>query len=88
MDFEILTKAKFRQTDFADLCGVSRVTVNLWVNKKMGPNRFIADRVAAVLAAVQKAYDEKQLPTTSKTRPAFGIVKAILESQDAETVTS
>lgn len=87
MDFEILAKAKFRQADFAYLCGVSRVTVNLWVNKKMAPNRFLADRVASVLAAVQMAYYEKKLPTTSKTRPALGIVKAILESREAETVT-
>lgn len=62
MDFSLIERAGLTQREFGSLCGVSRVTVNLWVTNKMGPHRYIRDRVSSILEAIGVALDGDQLP--------------------------
>lgn len=62
MDFTLITRADLRQHEFADLCGVTRVTVNLWVQGKMMPHRFIRAGIEAHLDALSAALACGQLP--------------------------
>lgn len=62
MDFSLLARADVRQHEFADLCGVTRVTVNLWVQGKMAPHRFIKDNIETVMAGLAAAVESARLP--------------------------
>lgn len=62
MDFTLIHRADVRQHEFAELCGVSRVTVNLWVQGKMMPHRFIRTNIEAALDSVAAALQSAQLP--------------------------
>lgn len=64
MDFSVIERSGLKQHEFGDLCGVSRVTVNLWATGKVSPHRFIHDRVAAVIDVVQSAISGGVLPLT------------------------
>jgi transcriptional regulator with XRE-family HTH domain len=61
LDFAIIKKAGLSQQDFADLCGVSRVTVNLWVNGKT-PSRFLKEKLSETLMAIAEADALGKLP--------------------------
>ena len=65
MDFTLISRADLRQHEFADLCGVTRVTVNLWVQGKMAPHRFIRADVGAALGGIADALKAGQLPLTA-----------------------
>jgi len=67
IDFSTLTEAGVSQGDFAYLCGVSRVTVNLWI-KGNPPNRFLRDKVLDILSYIQRAVAGGSLPLTGKFR--------------------
>jgi DNA-binding XRE family transcriptional regulator len=67
IDFSTLTEAGVSQGDFAYLCGVSRVTVNLWV-KGNPPNRFLKTQVANTIAAIKCSVIDGRLPLKSKYR--------------------
>lgn len=74
MKFELIEKAGLTQREFAQVCGVSRTTVNLWINGKMNPHRFILSRVQAVIDALEGALASGELPTakrSAKDRAAF-----------------
>ena len=62
MDFSLIHRADVRQHEFADLCGVTRVTVNLWVQGKMMPHRFIRAHIETALDGVAAALESAQLP--------------------------
>ena len=62
MDFTVIARGGLKQTEFSALVGVSRVTTNLWVRGKMSPHRFIKAKVAAVLAHLQSAIENGELP--------------------------
>lgn len=68
IDFSILEKAGISQAEFADLCGVSRVTVNLWVKGKMQPHRYLRHTVARVTEDIQVALDAGRLPVDTPFR--------------------
>lgn len=74
MDFSIIRRAGLTQGEFGTLCGVSRVTANLWATGKMNPNKYIVDHVAAVIAAINKGLTGGKLPIkhnlTRDKRPA------------------
>jgi len=67
MDFTVVSKAGLTQREFATLCGVSRVTVNLWVKGKMRPCRFIAPFVQDTLDAINHAMSKGRLPLPGKS---------------------
>jgi transcriptional regulator with XRE-family HTH domain len=80
MDFNIIKQADLTQQQFADLCGVSRVTVNLWVSGKMNPHRLIAERVDHVMSTLTKLVESKELPSKSNLRSSYAIVLESLSS--------
>jgi transcriptional regulator with XRE-family HTH domain len=67
LDFSLIEKAGLSQGEFADLCNVSRITVNLWVNGRMKPHRYLHAGVKQALEEVQTAIDEKRLPIPGVT---------------------
>lgn len=62
IDFSAIHQAGLTQSEFASLCEVSRITVNLWVNGKMQPHRYNRDHVAMCILAIGQALDEQRLP--------------------------
>lgn len=64
MDFTLIKQAGMTQAEFGALVphSVDRATVNLWVNGKMKPNRYIKDGVEMVLSRIAQALQDKQLP--------------------------
>lgn len=88
MDFELISKAGLKQKEFADLLGVTRTTVNLWVTGKMKPHRLLRTNVERALAALTKGIDSNQLPTHSKTNPSIKVVSELLAAQPAENTVS
>jgi len=83
LDYSILQAAGITQTDFAELCGVSRVTVNLWVKGKMRPHRYLREQVEVVLDQLQSALAKKRLPIT---RPPGGRKENKIEALRAALV--
>jgi DNA-binding XRE family transcriptional regulator len=81
MDFATIKAAGLTQGEFAHLCDVSRVTTNLWVKGRMGPNKFLKQRVADTLAALAAAVADGRLPLkdTPKDRRA-DLLKEIVDS--------
>lgn len=69
LNYDTIADAGLTQSEFAELCGVSRVTVNLWIKGKMNPHRFVRDRVAEVLDQIREAHTKGSLPV-AKSRGA------------------
>lgn len=77
MDFGIIAQAGLTQREFAELCGVTRTTVNLWTTGKMEPHRFIKDSVEAQLEGVARSVAEGTLPLpNSKKGDRMAAVRA------------
>jgi len=62
MDFSVVKKAGLYQHEFGDLCGVSRVTVNLWVRTPTKPHPLIRNKVKDILSGLQSAVSAGALP--------------------------
>lgn len=62
MDFSIIKKAGVGQQEFADLVGVSRITVNKWVSGKNPPSRHVVQKVKHNLTLLTAAHRLKYLP--------------------------
>jgi len=62
LDFSLIKRAGVSQREFSQLAGVSRVTTNLWVAGKMKPHRLQADKIAAVMRALEAAVTHEELP--------------------------
>lgn len=79
-DFTIVTRAGLTQKEFAVLCGVSRVTANLWVQGKMRPHRYIKTRASQLVALLEKAVLQETLPLPDsvKSLDRHSAVKAAL----------
>ncbi|HQT19125.1 MAG TPA: helix-turn-helix transcriptional regulator [Thiobacillus sp.] len=78
MDFTIIKAAGLTQQEFANLCEVSRTTVNLWTSGKMQPHRFICKNVERVLAVIAKAVEEQKLPPESTRPNAYQVAQELL----------
>lgn len=83
MNFDIIPKAHLTQLQFADLVGVSRVTVNTWVKGKFSPRSNLRDRVLRALDLIAKAVDAGKLPvavdgTAEKTRARLATITTAL----------
>lgn len=68
LDFSPLDAAKITQAEFAAVAGVSRVTVNNWVHKRLGVHEARAGRVEKLLSAVAAAVSQEKLPFTNTPR--------------------
>lgn len=62
MDFAVIAAAGLTQAEFAEVAGVSRITVNSWVRGKMRPHRYIKLDVEALLVKIEAALHNKVLP--------------------------
>lgn len=64
MDFTPVRKARLSQAEFAKLCGVSRVTANMWLREERPrtPNRFVEYTVALQLQRLSEAVAMGLLP--------------------------
>lgn len=62
MNFNVLAKAGLTQTQFAEIVGVSRVTVNTWMSGKHRPAPHTRPRVAMALKQISAMVRDKQLP--------------------------
>lgn len=65
IDFSAIHRAGLTQSEFADICAVNRITVNLWVKGKMQPHRYNRDHVAMCILATDNAIKARKLPLPS-----------------------
>lgn len=61
-DFDVLESAGVSQREFADLVGVSRVTVNNWTTGKQKPSNVVTKLAQRQLAYITVAYRLGWLP--------------------------
>jgi DNA-binding XRE family transcriptional regulator len=61
-DFSLIAQAGLTQQDAADYLGVSRVTVNYWVQGRVEPHAWIQEDVGKFLAKLKAGLDEERLP--------------------------
>lgn len=59
---ETLKAAKITQGEFALIVGVSRVTVNHWMNGKRAPNGVTGKQVNAMLRLIERAVERNLFP--------------------------
>lgn len=86
MDFSVIKKSGITQQEFAELVGVGRVTVNLWVRGKMNPNIEVQPTVLWHLEMLDRAIEAGDLPPPDHLRPrsrAPHIKRAIVSARRA-----
>lgn len=84
MDFELIARAGLTQREFAEVAGVSRSTVNLWVSGKMNPHRYISGHIDSVLSAIEARLHSGELPFTQRdSRARISALQAIVQQQAA-----
>lgn len=93
MDFSVIARAGITQLEFSALVGVSRVTVNLWCQGKMNPNKFINSKVAVVLEHMEAAVQHGALPlhnASAMNRPGLikGAVRDAMARRHADECVS
>lgn len=71
MDFSLIKQAGLTQAEFGAILPrpVGRATVNLWVNGRMKPNRYIKDDVANTLSTIAQALRAGTLPLPGHQEP-------------------
>ena len=81
LDFSPLDAAKITQMEFASIAGVSRVTVNNWVHKRLGVHEARASRVEKLLGALRAAVEQEKLPlaNTPRAQRSSAIKRVVLE---------
>jgi transcriptional regulator with XRE-family HTH domain len=62
LDFDVVTRSGVSQKEFADMLGVSRVTVNRWYNGVAQPSRALNKVVRHALKVFELAIEEELLP--------------------------
>ena len=62
MEFDIIKKAGIGQQEFAELIGVSRVSVNNWVRGKSKPSKHTREKCKRYLTYLKVANRMKLLP--------------------------
>jgi DNA-binding XRE family transcriptional regulator len=68
------------QTELAQVLGVSRVTVNLWLNGKMKPHRYNAENVRRRLELLHEALKRNLIPKPNPRRkPRHEAIKSAIE---------
>jgi DNA-binding XRE family transcriptional regulator len=62
MDFSIVNRAGLTQSEFAHLCGVSRVSVCLWMNGHASPHHLHDGNIIRVLRALEHGVASRLFP--------------------------
>lgn len=80
MDFEVINRAGLKQAHFAKIIGVSRVTVCKWMTGKVSPHLLHARRIEQLLAALELAVEDGDLPLPAgmETGAAIKRIKQII----------
>ena len=68
MNFKIALDAGLSQSELANVLGVTRTTVNLWLNGKMKPHRYNEDHVRQRMDLLIEAIRSKMIPPKSTRR--------------------
>lgn len=68
IDFTPMTTARVTQAEFAVLAGVSRVTVNNWMHKRLGVHEARAPRITRLLSVLANAVAQERLPLKDTPR--------------------
>jgi len=63
--FELAKKANVLPHDVAKALGLNRITVSLWFNGHSKPHKLLADKVASLLDAIEKAVEAGELPISA-----------------------
>ena len=61
-DFSLIAQAGLTQQDAADYLGVSRITINYWVQGRVEPHPWIREDVGKFLAKLERAIADGRLP--------------------------
>lgn len=71
MDLSIATSAGLTQSEIAHVLGVSRVTVNHWINGKYSPHMYIAEHINRRLVLLYAVIENGLIPkhTTNRKKP-------------------
>lgn len=67
MDFSIIKRAGLSQTQFGQLAGASRVTVNTWVRGGFSPRAGNRAHVEKVIRMLEQAVEAGTLPVPAKS---------------------
>lgn len=70
MRFDLIERAGITQGQFAELAGVSRITVNTWVKGRYGPRADLRTRVVRLLGLITEALRTGALPVTTTSQRA------------------
>ena len=81
MDFSIIRRAGLTQGQFAELAGVSRITVNTWVQGKFRPRPPQRTRVIRAVQLLEAAVRKQHLPLSADNRHS-AILDAFREALD------
>lgn len=71
MDFTVIERAGITQQQFADLVGVSRVTVYTWLHNRFKPRPAMRARVERALQLLSSAINSQQLPVPHVDHRAY-----------------
>lgn len=84
MDFSLIDRAGVSQGQFAQLVGVSRITVNTWVKARFKPRGSIRVRVIKLLSLLEAAITDGRLPVPVSDRRAEteAVLNALREALD------
>ncbi len=88
MDFSIIERAGITQRQYADLVGVTRVTVNFWIKGRVRPRDIVRSRIALANAALERAVEAGELPITEEVqedpiKATLARIKASLNTQES-----
>jgi transcriptional regulator with XRE-family HTH domain len=68
MDISVATNAGLSQSEIAKVLGVSRTTVNLWVNGKFKPHALHAERLRSRMQLLNAAIHGNMIPPRDRKR--------------------
>lgn len=70
-DFNVIERAGITQQQFADLVGVSRVTVYTWIHARFKPRHAMRERIERALKMLNDAVAADKLPVPKVTHKEF-----------------
>ena len=80
MNLSSFAQAGLSQSEIAGALGVSRVTVNLWLNGKTKPHQLHADRIRRRAQLLDAAINGNMIPPRDRKRkPRHAAIEAVLD---------
>lgn len=82
LDFSFTKDAAISQVELAKALGVSRVTVNMWINGRMHPHHLHERRISAKLDALREAVAAGEIPPVTTEGREQAIADAVASATD------